>query len=438
MSITSLMHVAGMRLVWLLVFCVALPACMLLDAKREQEALHAACAIEGSVETQSSSHVRIVLLLERNEHVAASVEPWRIVDHYVAQGTSHFRFVAGPGAYHLAAFEDANADLIYQPGEAFVGVEDDHAIDCVAGKQLQAFTLTIPATPLKEFDQTLDITALQGQAAEQHLAMTLGQRTVLGDVVKLDDPRFDEENASDSMWRPYEFLVDSRAGIYFLDEHDPRKTPVLFVHGINGSPANFAWLLERLDRNRFEPWLYTYPSGVYLGAAADHLTQTMAKLQLRLGVERFIVVAHSMGGLVSRGFLLRQAHSGAEVPLYITMSTPWDGHEAAAMAEHAPVVVDVWRDMKPGSEYLRGLFTAPLPEGVTHHLLFTFARKHASFGASSDHAVTVASQLRSEAQHEARRIYGFNDTHTGVLRNDHVAALLNELLAGAVDESRQP
>jgi len=32
----------------------------------------------------------------------------------------------------------------------------------------------------------------------------------------------------------------------------------------------------------------------------------MAKVQLRYGVDRFVVVAHSMGGLVSRGFILRR------------------------------------------------------------------------------------------------------------------------------------
>lgn len=430
MNTTHFRLKGGRRLLIALALTSILPACMLLDARREQQQMHAACSISGTVASEDAARPRIVLLIQRDEQAELELSPWRIVDHFVAQNVAAWRFAVGPGNYHLAAFEDANADLIYQPGEAFVGVDAEHAIQCDAGKRMQDIALTIPTTPLRQFDQTLDVTALQSQAAHHQLGMTLGQRTALGEIVTLDDPRFDEKKASDSLWRPYDFILDSRAGIYFLAEHDPHKTPVLFVHGINGSPANFAWLAEHLDRTQFEPWFYTYPSGVYLSAAADHLTQSMAKLQLRLGVKRLVVVAHSMGGLVSRGFLLRQAHGAhATVPLYITISTPWAGHEAAAKAEHSPVVLDVWRDMKPGSEYLRGLFEAQLPHETAHHLLFTFERNSASFGASGDHTVTVASQLRNEAQRTAAKLYGFDDSHMGVLRNEEVATLMNKLLA---------
>src|SRR5690606_40846772 len=92
-------------------------------------------------------------------------------------------------------------------------------------------------------------------------------------------------------------------------------------------------------------WLYLYPSGVYLDLIADHLSQTVMKLQVRYDVERLVVVAHSMGGLVARGFVLRHAKSSAlDVPLFVTISTPWAGHAAAGLGvKHSPVVLDVWR-----------------------------------------------------------------------------------------------
>jgi hypothetical protein len=52
-----------------------------------------------------------------------------------------------------------------------------------------------------------------------------------------------------------------------------------------------------------------------------------------------------------------------------------------------------------------------------------------SFGISDDETVSVASHLHAAAQAEARHVYGVDDTHTGVPRNDSVAALLNTLLA---------
>ena len=149
-------------------------------------------------------------------------------------------------------------------------------------------------------------------------------------------------------------------------------------------------------------------------------------------MQRFGVVAYSMGGLVSRGFIQRhqQTRNASDIPLYVTISTPWGGHKAAESGVRtAPVVVEVWRDMVPGSAYQRSLFAKPLPPEMQHHMLFTYQRKSASFGESDDQGVTVASQLAAPAQGAAVRLYGFDDTHVGVLNNPEVSKLLNELLA---------
>ena len=44
--------------------------------------------------------------------------------------------------------------------------------------------------------------------------------------------------------------------------------------------------------------------------------------------------------------------------------------------------------------------------------------------------MTVASQLRTEAQQGAARIEGFNETHMSVLESAAVSERLNALLAG--------
>ncbi len=138
-----------------------------------------------------------------------------------------------------------------------------------------------------------------------------------------------------------------------------------------------------------------------------------------------------MGGLVARGFIQRHAALGTpgDIQLFITISTPWGGHNAAASGvKHSPIVVRVWEDMAPGSEYLREIFDTPLPAKTVHQLFFTYNRKEASFGPSDDEAVTVASQLRPAAQAGAFALHGFDDTHTSVLRDPEVAALINKQL----------
>ena len=189
------------------------------------------------------------------------------------------------------------------------------------------------------------------------------------------------------------------------------KIPVLFVHGINGTPTNFRYLVEHLDRTKYQPWLYYYPSGVRLSGIADHLDQTMKALQLQHGFMQYHVIAHSMGGLVSRGFLLRNqsGQSRPRVPLYITISTPWAGHKAAETGvNYAPAVVYVWNDMAPQSAYLTDLFFSnhngvqahrPLPAGVQHHLLFGY--KHRGNGPAS--VPTAQSRWRVNCMRAHRR-----------------------------------
>jgi hypothetical protein len=49
--------------------------------------------------------------------------------------------------------------------------------------------------------------------------------------------------------------------------------------------------------------------------------------------------------------------------------------------------------------------------------------------ACARQGVSVASQLAVPAQSNAVRIYGFDDSHVGVLQNPEVSKLLNDLLA---------
>jgi len=215
---------------------------------------------------------------------------------------------------------------------------------------------------------------------------------------------------------------------------------VLFVHGINGTPVNFRYLIANLDLGRFQPWVAFYPSGASLANIAEGLNQLVRKLQLTHGFKKYYVVAHSMGGLVSRGLLLNyyDAPRTAEAPLFITIATPWGGHKfAESGVKYFPTPVKVWYDMVPDSPYIRGIFyrepdarraRRTLPSRVAHHLLFTYNRDRSKTGESDDHSVTVASQLYPPAQQDARRLYGFDLTHNGVLKDEQVSRLVNDLL----------
>ena len=423
-------HVAALNLA--VASSIILTGCAFLGVPQQQRRLDATCRIQGSAEVAGAKQGAIVvLLLRKGDGTGEAPSTWKIVDHFVLERPGPWAFASGPGTFRVAAFEDSNSDVAYEPGEPFVGTSVERPIACSAGAQIKGIVISIPAQPTERFDREVDVISLQALSADERAERTLGQLTAVGEVTTLADPRFDLTKSPDGLWRPYDYMLTSHPGVYFLEPYDPRKIPVLFVHGITGSPANFAYLIEHLDRTRFQAWVYNYPTGINLSAVADHLNQTVEKIQLRYHVRRIAVVTHSMGGLVARGFILRHAltSSAAEIPLFVSMSTPWEGLDSAAFGvKYSPVVVDVWRDVAPGSDYLQSLFDVSLPKETKFHLMFAFRRKSASFGESDDQTVPVASALGSRAQREAVRIYGFDDSHNGILEDPATSVLLDRLL----------
>jgi pimeloyl-ACP methyl ester carboxylesterase len=429
---------------FVLVMALLTSGCMFQTVRDQQAKAAALCMVSGTVRTEHPSQDPLIVGLVR--HMGGdvtAVENFRLFDHFVVEGGSLWFFRVSPGTYGLAAFADRNADLIYQPGEPFLRIDPQHLIVCASGEEKRDIALVIPEDGRPRIAGDIDITKLQARTVHDQLTASLGLLTAIGAITTLDDPRFRMENAESGMWAPFDFVFNFRPGVYFLQAYDPNKIPVLFVHGINGTPISFRFLIEHLDTDTFQPWVYYYPSGASLSLCADHLSQTMDKLRLRYGFKRFFVVAHSMGGLVTRGFLLRylEAAQHNEIPLYVTIATPWGGHKSAALGvRYAPAVVRSWYDMAPGSRYLRAIFyqdpdtlqrRRTFPRSLAHHMLIAFNRNSASFGASDDHVVTVASQLRAEAQREAHRLYGFDLTHTGILEAPEVAHLLNEIFVSA-------
>jgi pimeloyl-ACP methyl ester carboxylesterase len=420
---------------------LALSSCLFKDVRKQQAQLDAYCTVSGTVTSQrDTTRTVIVGLLRHTGGELADPKNWVLADHFIAESGGRWLFRVSPSTYGFIAFEDTNADSVYQPTEPFLRLEPEKALQCQSGLVRTDLALVIPAQGRSRMEGSVDFKDFQARTPIAQQQLSLGALTVYGKVTTFDDPKFAPEVGKDSLWRPYDFMINVGAGVYFLEPYDPKKIPVLFVHGINGSPYVFRTPLANLDRTKYQPWFYYFPSGAQLDAIAGHLDQTMKALQLEHGFTKYYVIAHSMGGLVSRGFLLRNQteQSRARVPLYITIGTPWGGHAAAeAGVKYSPTVVRVWNDMVPGSAYIKGLFFTEqngqqvhraLPPWIKHHLLFTFKQSGVGIGESNDGTVTVSSQLLPGAQEDATRLYGFDETHQGVLASKEALQLVNRLL----------
>ena len=398
---------------------LSLSGCKLFELQHNLETLDEMRLVGGRVSAQDPTGAPVIVVL-----VAADGDA--IVDQYVLAGPGPFYFLPLPGRYRIAAFEDRNRDFVYQPADepaAWYGAPE--VVDATGARRVANLDVRLPAAPGRPLGVAIDAagTTRRGSAALPPFAV--------GDVTTLDDPRFAHANGELGLWEPVEFMFELAPGFYFLEEYDPKKTPVLFVHGAGATPRDFAYLIEHLDHAKFQAWVLFYPSGLELDQIAMGAARWLNALAIRYQFDHIAVVAHSMGGLVSRAMLNRwvAAGQGDKLTVYVTLSTPWGGFASAESGvQDSPVVMPMWRSMAPNSEFLRDLFVHPLP--CPHQLIFTY-QGHSLLlgGVASDGVVAVSSQLPLEVQAQAHKVYGFDHTHVGNLSAPEVSQLVNELLA---------
>jgi pimeloyl-ACP methyl ester carboxylesterase len=333
-----------------------------------------------------------------------------------------YELVAPRGEYSLFAFGDANGNLRYDDGEP----AGDHA----GGKPV-----AVSGDGVISF---LDIALSRSGSAAVPPGTSFAppsgtlRSTQAGARASLDDEAFSAETAGKGYWAPMEFFREMGGNIHFLEPYDAAKTPILFVHGAAGSPRDWRTLAAGIDRGRYQPWFFYYPSGASVQSMAYLLFWKLYNLQLRYGFRRMHVVAHSMGGLVARTFLAEHGANFPHVKLFVSISTPWGGEALADLGVRAsPAVIPSWRDMQPDGQFLRTLFDRRLPPATDYFLLFGHRGGGALFRPSNDGTVTLESQLAPAAQAEARMVYGYNEDHTSILSSRQVAAQLEALLAAA-------
>jgi hypothetical protein len=382
-----------------------------------------AATIQGTVQGYSTDPVPIIVVL------FDAIEPERgVLGAGSTSSGGEFRFAArAPGRYRVMAFEDLNGDLVFQPEEPAGICENPPSIIARAGETHSNLLVRIQGPGAVRIPLSVDA----GGGVSTDLAAEIEQYR-MGEVAGLDDPRFSAGNVRLGLWVPIEYLPDTGAGLYFLEEYAPGKIPLLFVHGSGGNPTDFRFLIESVDRSRYQPWVFFYPTGARLERQGELLYRIVATLQARHGFRELCLLSHSMGGLVSRSFIAEAVRRSAafEIPVFVTLSTPWQGHAGAEKGvAKSPAVVPAWRDMATSSQFLKKIWETPLPKKTAYYLLFSYSGDFSvMISRNNDGAVSLASELDPRAQVAARRVFGFNEDHGGILTSPAVAGVLKALL----------
>ena len=342
----------------------------------------------------------------------------RVDTMYIGGVGDHYGLNLPEGKYDLLIFVDYDADGIFRASEVaaqkHILVDSSSAPDRVLGQV--DFQLMKPVT--------VEWVAPFSWPGDREDTESLFFPS--GALRHLDDPIFDSNMSTLGLYDPASFLEHAPAMFYALEEELPYKVPVVFVHGIAGSPREFEALAGKLDRNLYKPWFFYYPSGGDLDQLAALFYEIYLSGKVVLGDMPLVIVAHSMGGLIVREAInkYRGKQNEKQLQLLITIATPFGGHEAAADGEkRGLIVLPSWRDLNPDSPFIANLYRNTLPDGVHHEMLYAFRNEGAiKLGENSDGVVALSSQLYPLAQQQSDEQFGFDSTHTEILQNDEAIA----------------
>jgi pimeloyl-ACP methyl ester carboxylesterase len=251
-------------------------------------------------------------------------------------------------------------------------------------------------------------------------------------IVDPDDALFDDENIRLGMWDSARFLNRYGAALFLTEPYDPGRTPVILIHGINGSPRNFARLASRLASTRYQPVAFFYPTGMPLAAASRELGARLEEFLDRHPTTRFAIVGHSMGGLVAKGLLdeFDVARAFPAWRVFVGISCPWSGVAAAGYSRRLRTHPASWDDLASTSTFVRRINTTPFPKQVAFYLFWggrERGRLLSVFG-NNDGRLSVDSMVDTPLAGQARDTFGFYEDHVSIVDSARVFDRLETVL----------
>jgi pimeloyl-ACP methyl ester carboxylesterase len=180
----------------------------------------------------------------------------------------------------------------------------------------------------------------------------------------------------------------ARYGLPLPRNFDPSRPLVVLVHGLDC--ANWSDIGPLLEGEGYQVACFTYPSDQPIADSVALLARHLAEIRRQYPQSRVNLVAHSMGGLVCRGYVEGEQYAGG-VDRLIMLGPPNHGSAWARarllleMQEHynswrrVPGWSPSWmitdglgeagRDLRPGSRFLKELNARPRRQGVKYTIV---------------------------------------------------------------------
>jgi pimeloyl-ACP methyl ester carboxylesterase len=106
------------------------------------------------------------------------------------------------------------------------------------------------------------------------------------------------------MIRPEKYAETAR--LTRLQIYDPNRIPVIFVHGLQDTPASWTPMINAMYadpeiRRRYQFWVFSYPSGYPYPYSAALLRKELDGVDKAFpDHKKIVLIGHSMGGIISR------------------------------------------------------------------------------------------------------------------------------------------
>ena len=401
----------------LVMTCFVAAGCSLIKLKKEvNQALEGTCIV-GRIHVKCKGNGPVIV-------AACSMgEEKKIANYTVLHGSGEYEIGLYKGAYYVFAYRDENSNLVYDEGEAAGHYGDPKLVD--ARKVSVVYDIDIDID-IPEEGRTIEIP--RGFKISSVRPKKLPSRQA-GAITDLDDERFSRENGVKGFWEPISFFREFGGNIVFLEEYDPEKTPVLFIHGAGGTPKSWKYFADNMDRTRFQPWFFYYPTGFRIESMSHLLFWKLINLQTKYQFNKIYITAHSMGGLLAKSFIVNNGRQFPYVKLFISLATPWGGDRMAEYGvRQSPAVIPSWIDMQPESDFITSLYRLKMREDVNFYMFSGHRGSRNLFKSNNDGTIELASIQDLRAQSEAKMNYTFNEDHASILNSKEVLAQYNTIL----------
>jgi len=398
-----------------LVVCVIVAGCAMVKLNKEVSQGQASTVLVGRVSTEFPGKGPIVV-------AACTVDQGKKeIEHYsVLHEHGEFELMVRKGNYYVFAYWDKNSNLIYEAGEPAGQYGEPNTVAAPEGGVVPEINIAI-TEKLQPIDVPPGFEISSDQSHKLHSRQA-------GAIVNLDDDLFSAENGIKGFWEPVSFYKEIGGSIYFLEAYDPHKIPILFIHGAADTPGSWKYFIDNIDRTRFQPWLFYYPSGTRIQSMAYLLSWKLGNLQIKYNFDQLYVTAHSMGGLVARSFIMEH---GSIVPLFVSLATPWGGVKMAEYGvNQSPAVIPSWIDVQPESAFIQSLYRKRMPETVNFYMFYGHRGSRNPFRSNNDGTIALSSLLDSRPQSEAKMNYAFNEDHASILNSRAVLDQYNAIING--------